>query len=134
MSVESGCIELSVQSRQHTEAIDVTSRIEEALPDDPAFTGVNLWAPHTTAGITVNESADPAIMADLTRILGDLVPWDGNYDHIEDNAAAHIKSILLGSHQWLPLRNQTLDLGRWQGVFLLEWDGPRTRTVNMYPD
>jgi secondary thiamine-phosphate synthase enzyme len=73
------------------------------------------------------------VMTDLIRQLESVVPWDGDYDHAEGNAAAHIKSVLLGSHQWIPVDDRELSLGRWQGVFLLEWDGPRERTVRIQP-
>lgn len=128
-------MEFTVSSEEHAQAIDVTGRINRALDrveGDPD--GVNVWVPHTTAGITVNESADPDVMADLIAQLETVVPWEGDYDHYEDNAAAHIKSVLLGSHQWLPVTDGRLNLGRWQGVFLLEWDGPRDRTVELHPD
>lgn len=127
-------MEFTVTSNRHSEAIDVTDPINEkisGLTTGPA--GVNVWVPHTTAGITVNESADPSVMTDLINQLESVVPREGEYDHAEGNAAAHIKSILLGSHQWLPVSGGKLDLGRWQGVFLLEWDGPRERTIKIHP-
>lgn len=128
-------MKFTVSSEQHTQAIDVTERINTALDrteGEPG--GVHVWVPHTTAGITVNESADPDVMHDLIAQLEKVVPWEGDYDHYEENAAAHIKSVLLGSHQWLPVSESRLDLGRWQGVFLLEWDGPRDRTIALHPD
>lgn len=126
-------MELTVSTEKHAQAIDVTDRINAAvgrMEGDPG--GLNVWVPHTTAGITVNESADPDVMSDLIAQLENVVPWEGDYDHYEDNAAAHIKSVLLGSHQWLPVAEGRLKLGRWQGVFLLEWDGPRERTLEVY--
>ncbi|MFB6344400.1 MAG: secondary thiamine-phosphate synthase enzyme YjbQ [bacterium] len=125
-------MQLTVSTNSHSQAVDITEDINNALVDlHSGSSGVHLWVPHTTAGITVNESNDPAVMSDLIDQLESVVPWDGSYDHAEGNAAAHIKSILLGSHQWVPVSDGTLDLGRWQGVFLLEWDGPRERTVQV---
>ncbi len=128
-------MKFTVSSDEHTQAIELTNRINTALDEfeDPP-TGLNVWVPHTTAGITVNESADPKVMQDLISQLEVVVPWEGDYAHYEGNAAAHIKSVLLGSHQWLPVSGNQLNLGRWQGIFLLEWDGPRERTVEVYPD
>lgn len=125
-------VEFSVETSQRSQAIDITDRVESALASINGGSGVNVWIPHTTAGITVNESADPNVMSDMIDRFEKIIPWDDDYDHIEDNAAAHIKSQLLGSHQWLPVSDSTLNLGRWQGVFLLEWDGPRTRTVQIH--
>jgi len=124
--------EFTVESGQRADAIELTDRINTCLSDLETAGEINVWVPHTTAGITVNESADPNVMTDMIDQFEQFVPWSNNYQHIEDNAAAHIKSQLLGSHQWLPVTNDRLDLGRWQGVFLLEWDGPRTRTVQLH--
>jgi len=115
-------------------AYEITSRLKSSLSKLPACNGLNVWLPHTTAGITVNESADPDVMEDMITRFESMVPWENDYQHYEGNAAAHIKSMMLDSHQWLPIENGSLSLGRWQGVFLLEWDGPRTRTVRVYPD
>ena len=128
-------LELTVETEQRSQAVNLTRRINRMLDKmDGKPVGLHLWVPHTTAGITVNESADPAVMEDLIHRLEEVIPWEGNYDHIEDNAAAHIKSMLLGSHQWVPVAEGELNLGRWQGIFFLEWDGPRTRTVQVQVD
>jgi secondary thiamine-phosphate synthase enzyme len=127
----SDVVRFEVKSREHSQVIDITDDINQRLSEFTGASAVNLWVPHTTAGVTVNESADPNVMSDMMSRFQDLVPWEDDYDHIEDNAAAHIKSMMLGSHQWLPVDGERLDLGRWQGVFLLEWDGPRKRTIRL---
>ncbi|MGM0380971.1 MAG: secondary thiamine-phosphate synthase enzyme YjbQ [bacterium] len=130
----SGSVELTIESNQHSEAIDITSRVENAVQELNPDRGVNVWVPHTTAGITVNESADPAVMTDLIDQLEEFVPWNNNYKHREGNSAAHVKSVLLDCHQWLPVNNGQLQLGRWQGIFFMEWDGPRARKTIVYED
>ncbi len=129
----SGRVQFNVSTQERTDVIDITNQINNRLKEIELDAGVNVWVPHTTAAVTVNEAADPAVMRDVTAQLADLVPWDNNYQHMEGNSAAHIKSILTDCHQWLPVQNGKLDLGRWQGVFFLEWDGPRTRKVQLYP-
>lgn len=123
----------TVETDQRSDAYEITDQINSSLSSFSDLPGVNVWVPHTTAGITVNESADPDVMKDMIQQFEQFIPWEGNYQHYEGNAAAHIKSMILGSHQWLPVVDGNLSLGRWQGVFLLEWDGPRTRTVELYP-
>jgi secondary thiamine-phosphate synthase enzyme len=83
--------------------------------------------PHTTAGIFINENADPDALSDILARLEALVPWEHGYRHAEGNAAAHIKATLVGSSQSVPVRNGRLALGRWQGIFFADFDGPRER-------
>ena len=83
--------------------------------------------PHTTAAVTVNEAADPAVMQDVLTTLDKLVPWQDNYRHMEGNSAAHVKSVLTGSTLRLPVQGGRLSLGTWQGIFFMEYDGPRSR-------
>jgi secondary thiamine-phosphate synthase enzyme len=90
-----------------------------------------LYLPHTTAGIIINENADPSVARDILDRLEALVPSKGNYHHLEGNAPAHIKSSLTGLSLAVPIEKGRLALGRWQGVFLCEFDGPRDRTVMM---
>jgi len=87
--------------------------------------------PHTTCGIFINENADPSVVRDIENTLERLVPWQANYSHIEGNAAAHIKSVLVGTHQILMIESNHLQLGTWQGIFLADFDGPRTRKVRV---
>lgn len=89
-----------------------------------------VYVPHTTAGITINESADPAVPTDILEKLNELVPQFGDYKHAEGNSAAHIKTLLTGSSVTIPIINR-LALGRWQAIFFCEYDGPRTRRVQI---
>ena len=127
-------VEISVRTRERAEAIDITSAIEEKLSLLNTDKAINIWVPHTTAAVTVNEAADPAVMSDLLAQFDEIAPWSNNYTHMEGNSAAHVKSMLLNCHQWLPVDAGCLQLGRWQGVFFMEFDGPRRRTVYLYPD
>ena len=88
-----------------------------------------VYCPHTTAGLTVNEDADPDVAADMVAIMGRLVPRDPNYRHAEGNSDAHVKTTLVGPSLTLIVADGRLQLGTWQGVYLCEWDGPRTRKI-----
>jgi len=89
----------------------------------------HVFVPHTTAGVTINEHADPSVVEDISAQLEATVPQHGKYRHSEGNAPAHIKASLVGSSQMLPVESGKPILGTWQGIFLCEFDGPRTRTV-----
>jgi len=122
---------LEVRTSARSEMVDITSRIAEAARAMGAADGAVLaYVPHTTAGITINENADPDVVHDILLALDRCVPWrlDG-YRHVEGNSAAHVKASLVGSSALVPLRNGRLALGTWQAVFLCEFDGPRTRRV-----
>ncbi len=88
-----------------------------------------LYVPHTTAAITINESADPDVVRDITQKLGELIPHRGNYAHSEGNSDAHIKASIIGNSRIVIIENGRLALGTWEGIFLCEFDGPRTRKV-----
>lgn len=110
--------------------IDITSRVQDAVQRLGLDQGlVTVFVPHTTAGILINENADPDVSADIARTLDRLVPWRGDYQHTEGNAAAHIKAALVGSSVQVLVRNNRLVLGTWQGIFFCEFDGPRQRRV-----
>jgi secondary thiamine-phosphate synthase enzyme len=95
-------------------------------------TGIcHVYVPHTTAGVFINENADPDVLNDLLRTVEGLVPWDNGYQHAEGNAAAHIKSSLVGTSLSVPVRDGRLVLGRWQGIFFADFDGPRERQVQV---
>lgn len=123
-------IEISLRTAARTDFVDVTDRVQEAVQrlglDEDVVTVFN---PHTTAGITVNEGADPDVVRDLDTILDRLVPWSAGYRHAEGNAAAHAKSVLTGSSVSLLVRGGRLALGTWQTVWFCEYDGPRTRKL-----
>ena len=119
---------MTVRSRQRDDVIDITERIAQVVTDSGVKTGLcHVYVPHTTAGVFINENADPDVMADVLATLDALVPWDNHYRHAEGNAAAHIKAVLIGSSQTIPVRNGRLTLGRWQGIYFAEFDGPRER-------
>jgi secondary thiamine-phosphate synthase enzyme len=120
----------SLKSSQRTEFIDITHPVREVVQGSGIKEGLcHLFVPHTTAGITVNENADPSVRKDIMESLERLVPWYGGYSHSEGNAAAHIKATLVGCSQTLPVTRGDLNLGTWQGIYFCEFDGPRTRQV-----
>jgi len=124
------CFTLSVNTRNRSEMIDITSRIEEELKRSGLKDGVCfLFVPHTTAGITINESADPSVATDIQAMLNKLIPWEGSYRHLEGNSAAHIKSSLIGNSVMVFVESGHLKLGTWQGIFFCEFDGPRSRKL-----
>jgi secondary thiamine-phosphate synthase enzyme len=90
-----------------------------------------VYIPHTTAGVTINEAADPAVVRDIKMMLNKLVPARGDYTHMEGNSDAHIKASLMGSSVHVPINSGKLALGTWQGIFFCEFDGPRTRSVSI---
>ena len=119
---------LEVRSGRRADAIDITERVQEVVRESGVQTGLcQVYVPHTTAGIFINENADPDALSDILARLEALVPWEDGYQHAEGNAAAHIKATLVGSSQSVPVRNGRLALGRWQGIFFAEFDGPRER-------
>lgn len=119
---------IEVKTSAHSQAVNITSHLHQAVADSGVDDGwCVVYVFHTTAGVAVNEAADPAVMEDVLATLDRLVPWNGPYRHAEGNSAAHVKSILTGSTLHLPVSGGRLDLGTWQGVFFMEFDGPRTR-------
>jgi len=90
-----------------------------------------LYVPHTTAAVTINESADPSVKEDILMVLNQIVPWEANYRHAEGNSPAHVKSTLVGTSEMVAIENGSLALGTWQGIFFCEFDGPRTRKVQV---
>ncbi|MFO7839858.1 MAG: secondary thiamine-phosphate synthase enzyme YjbQ [Desulfosalsimonadaceae bacterium] len=123
-------MKISVKSRQKTELIDITREVQGAVSSGGVQKGFCfLFVPHTTAAVTINESADPAVAKDILKVLNQAVPWQADYAHLEGNSPAHIKSSLVGSSQWLTIENGRLVLGTWQGVFFCEFDGPRNRSL-----
>lgn len=123
---------LTVKTGKQTEMIDITSRVEEAIRSAGFNDGLCfLFVPHTTAGITINESADPAVRADIMMVLNQVIPWDADYRHLEGNSPAHVKSTLVGASEMISVENGKLVLGTWQGIFFCEFDGPRTRKLHI---
>lgn len=123
---------LTIRTRQHEEAIDITERVAAFVGASGIANGLcHVAALHTTAGVFVNENADPDVPRDLLATLERLVPVEGDYRHAEGNAAAHIKASLVGTVQAVPVVKGQLGLGRWQAIFLAEFDGPRERQLQL---
>jgi secondary thiamine-phosphate synthase enzyme len=124
---------LSVRSERQTQLIEITRLVEDAASTFGVDAAAALvYVPHTTAGVTINENADPAVAADFETALRRLVEEDGGWQHVEGgapNAASHVRTALMGTQVLVPLERGRLQLGTWQGIFLVECDGPRTRTV-----
>ena len=121
---------LPVSSKNHTEMIDITADIQQLLEEQSITSGVCVvFVPHTTAGITINEGADPSVQRDILTTLDRLVPHNGDYHHREGNSDAHIKASLVGSSISIFVDNGSLVLGTWQHIFFFEGDGPRNRKV-----
>ena len=125
--------ELKVRSRQREQLVEFTDEVRRKLEESGAREGVCvLYVQHTTAGLTINENADPDVPADMLHALRTLLPQHGmNFRHGEENSDAHIKASLVGSSAVIPFSGGRLLLGRWQGIFLCEFDGPRERKVIM---
>lgn len=125
---------LTIKSRNSTDLVDITREVEGVVKKSGVEQGIcYIFVPHTTAGVVLNENADPAVRKDIISTLERLVPWEGPYAHGEGNAAAHIKAALVGSSQNVPIVKGRLALGTWQGIFLCDFDGPRTRQVIVQP-
>ena len=121
-------VELKVRTSRRIEAHDITDEVKRAVEGKKGLC-VHLFCLHTTCGLTINENADPAVMRDVIDALGRLAPEDYPYRHGEGNSDAHIKSALVGHSLNIPLSAGKLNLGTWQGIYLMEFDGPRERRV-----
>jgi secondary thiamine-phosphate synthase enzyme len=123
---------LTVNTRSQAGLMDITSDVSRMVGRAGVQEGLcMLYVPHTTAGITINESADPSVRDDILMVLNQIVPWKAEYRHVEGNSPAHVKSTLVGSSQVVAIENGALVLGTWQGIFFCEFDGPRTRKVHV---
>lgn len=121
---------VSISTRSRNELVDITASVENMVRESKVRSGVcNIFVPHTTAGLTINENADPSVKSDILKGLESIVPTEGNYRHSEGNADAHIKSTLTGTDKTVFIEDGALKLGRWQGIFFCEFDGPRQRNV-----
>ncbi|MFQ6676041.1 MAG: secondary thiamine-phosphate synthase enzyme YjbQ [Fidelibacterota bacterium] len=121
---------LSVSTRFRADFVDITSRVQQEVSASGVEEGmIVLYVPHTTCGITINESADPAVAEDIKGQLATLVPQGAAYRHREGNADSHIKTSMVGSSETVFIEKGQLVLGTWQGIFLADFDGPRTRKV-----
>ncbi len=119
-----------ISTELQTELIDITSNIEKLIKDSKVTEGIcSVFVPHTTAGIVINENADPSVKRDFLVELNKMVPDREYYTHAEGNSSAHIKTNLVGSSETIFIEDGRLLLGTWQGIFFCEFDGPRTRSV-----
>ena len=123
---------LTVKTRSRTELIDITSDVSQLVRKSGIEAGLCLlYVPHTTAAVTINESADPSVKSDILMILNQIVPWEAKYRHMEGNSPAHVKSTMVGASELVAIENASLVLGTWQGIFFCEFDGPRTRKLHV---
>jgi len=121
---------IEISSSRHSEAIDVTSKVKEVLSKANIDKGtLFIYVPHTTAAIIINEAYDPSVMEDFLNHLSKIVPCNGTYKHSEGNADAHIKASLIGNQRFIIVKDGKLLLGKWEGIFFLEFDGPRRREL-----
>ncbi len=121
---------INIRTGARVELVDITSRVKEVVKDSGIGDGVcYLYVPHTTAGITINEGADPSVKRDIIQTLQRLIPRDAGYAHMEGNADAHVKSSLVGASLQVLVEEGELLLGTWQSIFFCEFDGPRHRRV-----
>ena len=125
-------VEFSVQTGGQTDFVDATGQIQQAVTELGISEGVVLvFVPHTTAAVTINEGADPAVVQDIAQELGKIVPWQDGYQHAEGNSAAHIKSSLVGCSELVAVQSGRLQLGTWQKIWFCEFDGPRRRRLQI---
>lgn len=124
--------EFSIKTNQPVEFVKITSQVQRVVDESGVKDGVcHVYVPHTTAGVTINEGADPDVARDLIMELNKIVPFEDNYHHGEGNSAAHIKTSLVGNSATVFIQNGKLLLGTWQAIFFCEFDGPRTRRVQV---
>jgi secondary thiamine-phosphate synthase enzyme len=123
-------IKIRIKTSRRVELVNITAEVADAVRESGVAEGVAVvYVPHTTAGVTINEAADPDVAKDIERTLSRLVPEDGGYTHSEGNSDAHVKSALVGSSVQIPIIGGRLALGAWQGIFFCEFDGPRSREI-----
>lgn len=119
-----------MRTSRRQEFLEITDVVEGIVRKEGIDSGIcHIYLPHTTCGLTINENADPSVKADIISKLGQLVPESSGYSHSEGNSDAHIKASMMGNSLSVLIENGTLQLGTWQGIFLCEFDGPRTRQV-----
>jgi secondary thiamine-phosphate synthase enzyme len=122
-----------VASRERSQFIDITSEVQKAVRAAGVSQGLcTVFVPHTTAGVTINENADPSVVRDILMELDKIVPFNDHYAHREGNSAAHIKASIMGSTVQLVVDAGRVSLGTWQGIYFCEFDGPRRRSVQVH--
>jgi secondary thiamine-phosphate synthase enzyme len=122
--------QINVSSTARTQMLDVSRQVAVVLKRSGLKSGIcYVYVPHTTAGVTINENADPDVCLDIDSILESTVPWNNNYRHMEGNSAAHVKASMMGFTATIPFEKGHLLLGTWQGIYFCEFDGPRNRKL-----
>jgi secondary thiamine-phosphate synthase enzyme len=120
----------SIRTQKHTQFVDITGEVQSMISSLAIKNGVvTIFVPHTTAGITINENADPDVTSDIADALDRAVPWQAHYKHCEGNAAAHVKASMMGASVQVLVENGQLRLGTWQAIYFCEFDGPRSRNI-----
>jgi len=120
--------EITIKTNTQTQILFITAQVQKVVRESGIAEGLCcVFVPHTTAGVTINENADPSVKQDIVMELNKVIPFDDNYSHSEGNSAAHIKASIIGSSVNIPLKNNNLLLGTWQGICFCEFDGPRQR-------
>jgi len=128
-----GMKSIDVQTKQRDQMVEITRQVQDAVRDAGVESGrVIVYVPHTTAGVTINENADPDVVHDFLKQLDEMVPWDQPfYQHGEGNSASHVKASMMGSSATVLIEGGELVLGTWQGIWFCEFDGPRTRKAHI---
>ena len=128
---------IDVKTERKTQLVDITKAVQDALDDSNGASAALVYVPHTTAGVTINEGSDPAVARDFEAALEKIVEDSWRWQHVEDpdgpNAPSHIRASLMSPEVLVPLDSGRLALGRWQGIFFCEFDGPRERKVYVTP-
>ncbi|MEC7108247.1 MAG: secondary thiamine-phosphate synthase enzyme YjbQ [Verrucomicrobiota bacterium] len=120
---------INIKTHLRTEFINIDKYIASYANKKKFTNGIlSIFIPHTTAGITINENADPDVKIDMDKILTNFIPWENNYNHFEGNSAAHVKASLMGNSANVFVENTQIQLGIWQSVYFCEFDGPRNRS------
>jgi secondary thiamine-phosphate synthase enzyme len=123
---------ISIRTHEHAQFVNITREVQAAANKLGIANGIlTTFIPHTTAGITINENADPDVTADMIEALEKAVPWNAAYKHSEGNAAAHLKASMMGSSVQIIVEEGRLALGTWQAIYFCEFDGPRTRNIQI---
>jgi len=123
-------IQFTIQTTKQMQFVDITQQIRQFVHNSKVKEGLcNIFIPHTTAAVTINENADPDVVDDMLMELNKIIPLSDNYKHNEGNSAAHIKSTLVGASETIHINKGSIKLGTWQGIYFCEFDGPRTRQI-----
>jgi len=119
--------EIHIQTHKRSEMVDISRTVSDFVSESVNEGIVVIYSPHTTAGITINENADPSVKSDMIKSLNKLIPYKDSYKHLEGNSDSHIKATLTGLSVTVPVSNGKMTLGTWQGIYFCEYDGPRSR-------